>query len=185
MTTKPRHIILLIGIALIFISFLFFARKMTVYQICLISGVLISGISFLIILIKKDKIKSKLLWTGIVIIFAFLQYLSEPILIDSSYKIYYFKNEGELNDLKNYLISIPGDLTVMSNTITFDSTESLINKNKLIKFHNDLNCTYIFKEDNAIYIELWGRLDIRHGLVYSIDDKVTKNRKMINDNWYH
>ena len=185
MTTKPRHIALMIGIGLVFISFLFFARKMAVYQICLISGFIISGISFLSILIKKDKVKSKLLWTGIVIILGFLQYLSEPILIDSSYKIYYFKNKGELNDLKNYLITIPGDLTVMSDKVRFDLADSLIDKNQLIKFHNDLNCTYIFKKDNYINVELWGRLDIRHGLIYSTDNKVIKNRKMIKDNWYH
>jgi hypothetical protein len=99
-----KQIGLLTGLLLVIISFLFFGRQQDLYQILIIGGLAISFIFFLIILLRKGTVKSKIFWTIVEVVFVVLQRVTEPILIDTSYRIYIRQNKNILSNINNILI---------------------------------------------------------------------------------
>ena len=99
-----KDIGLLTGLLLVIISFLFFGRHQDLYQILYIGGLAISFIFFLIILLRKGTVKSKIFWTIVVVVFVLLQRVTEPSLIDTSYRIYIRQNKNILSNINNILI---------------------------------------------------------------------------------
>ena len=182
-----KHIGLLTGLLLVIISFLFFGRHQHLYQILNIGGLAISFIFFLIILLRKGIVKSKIFWTIIVIVFVVLQRVTEPILIDTSYRIYIRQNENILSNINNILLRKSGDITILNNNITDTNNQlTAYESNELIKDRKKLDAYIISKSDKGIYYGLRGFLDVRLGITYWTDIvKPDNNYQHLTGNWFH
>src|SRR5687768_8944387 len=98
MTFNWRHIALVIGMALIIFSFVFFGINTNTYSLVLLVGIIISVISFFTVILQKASKKSKLLWTLIVVAAIFVQWLTEPIFIRLSYVLLVKRNESAFSN---------------------------------------------------------------------------------------
>ncbi|MDQ6758193.1 MAG: hypothetical protein M3004_14820 [Bacteroidota bacterium] len=187
MTLPFKHIGLLIGLVSVIISFLFFARHQDVYQILLIGGLAISLIFFLLVLFRKGNVKSKILWTIVVIFFVAFQRLTEPILIDTSYRIYIRQNKDALADINNILLHKSGDITILNDNINDKNNQvKPAEYETLIKGRKKLGVYFISKSDKGIYYGLWGFLDVRLGITYWTNDiNPDNNYRHLTGNWYH
>ncbi|MGE5107956.1 MAG: hypothetical protein ACM3H8_10450 [Sphingobacteriales bacterium] len=182
-----KYIGLLTGLLLVITSFLFFGRHQDLYQILNIGGLAISFTFFLIILLRKGTVKSKIFWTIIVIVFVVLQRVTEPILIDTSYRIYIRQNKNILSNINNILIHKSGDITILNNNIT-DTNNQLTDyeSNELIQGRKKLDVYIISKSEKGIYYGLWGFLDVRLRITYwSGIVKPDNNYRHLTGNWFH
>jgi hypothetical protein len=186
-TMKIKHYGFIIGLFLVIISVLFFGRAQNLYQLLSISGLLISLIFYLTILFSKDSVKSKIIWTIVLILSIVLQRLSEPILIKSSYLIYLSIHKTELKEVNDILLTKVGDITVLNDSVNDKSNElSTTEKKKLIDLRNNLKVYMISKTNKGVYFGLWGFLDVRLGITYCTDCKELDNQyKTLTDNWYY
>lgn len=187
MTKKIKHIGLISGLFSIIISFLFFGRQQGTYQLLLLSGLFVSLIFYLTILFGKGTTKSKIIWTLVLTLAGIIQWLTEPILIKSSYLIYLNTNDKGLAAVNNLLKDKPDDISVLNDEIT-DRKNLLTQseKDSLIKFRQELDVYMITKSDNGIYYGLWGFLDVRIGITYWTKSELpNENFKQLKDKWYH
>jgi len=187
MTFSFKHVGLLIGLISVIVSFTFFGRQQDLYDIFLTGGLLISLIFFLIIFFGKGTSKSKLIWTVIVVLFIVLQRLTEPILIDSSYRIYIRQNENILADINNILLHKTGDITILNDSITHKYDQlTTYESRELIKGQKKLGTYLISKSDKGIYYGLWGFLDVRLGIIFLTDNtKSENNYRHLTGNWFY
>lgn len=187
MTPKIKRTGLTLGLFSTIISFLFLGRQHTTYQILLLSGLLISLIFYLTILFGKETTKSKIVWTLVVVLAGTIQWLTEPILIKSSYLIYLSSNEEELEAVNHMLKDKAGEIHMLNEDIT-DKNNLLTQEEKdsLIKLRHELNVYMISKIDNGVYYELWGFLDERIGLIYwTKSEKPSEDMIKIKGEWYY
>lgn len=158
---------LLIGVSLVFISFLFFGREQGTYDILITSGLLIAFLFSMSILFGKGGIKTKLLWMAIVILWAFINHLTEPYIIDHSYRIYINENKRVLNEIDTLLMQKKGDISVLNDSVIFQGQQ--LSRDEIIKLKESrkkLDVYQIYKSENGIYYGLWGFLDVRLGITY-------------------
>lgn len=131
MTLSLKHTGLLVGIVLTFLSFLFFGRQQGTYQILLIGGLVTAFIFYLTILFGKGHVKTKIFWTVFVTLCAVIQQLTEPFLIDTSYRVYINQNKNVLTEINNILITKQGDITILNDTISKNDQLTTLENNKL------------------------------------------------------
>ncbi len=185
-TLSFRHIGLLIGIVLTFVSFLFFGRQQGTYQILLISGFLTALIFYLAILYGKGNLKTKFFWTVVVAFCVVLQQLTEPFLIDTSYKVYIRQNKNVLTEINNILTRKQGDILILNDSISNGDQLTTLDSDKLREGRKKLGVYMISKSDDKIYYGLWGFLDVRLGLTYFTDNKKPENNyRHLTGNWFH
>lgn len=187
MKFKIKYIVLTLGLLSVIISFLFFGRHQEVYQLLNIGGLLVSLILFLTILFSKASVKSKLIWTLVVVIAVTVQWLTEPLLIKSSYLIYLKSNDRELTAVNNILKDKLGDVSILNDDFT-DQNGGLTQKEKdtLIQLRKKLNVYFITKTETGIYYGLWGFLDVRLGITYWTKNEIPNNSyQPLKDNWYY
>ena len=182
-----KYIGLLMGVALAIFSFLFFGRKQDTYQVLLISGLVIATVSYLLILFGKEKLKTKLLWTAVVILCAVIQQMTEPILINNSYRIFIKQNENTLVDINKILNHTSGDVTITADTIIHKSDEfTVAETERLFEGRRKLGVYLISKTDHEIYYGLWGFLDVRLGITYWAEKSYPDIQyRHITGNWFH
>ena len=181
-----KHIGLIIGIVLVFISFLFFGRQQNVYSILIISGLLLSLISYIVILVSKASLKSKIVCSGFVILCIILQQLTEGILIDASFRIYIKNNKKLLAELNTMLAHKHGDITIIQDSIhSLGEPLTASERNMLSNGRKELGVYMISSSKKEIYYGLYGFLDIRLGIRYPLDKVETSdNYRFLTDNWY-
>lgn len=187
MTRKIKRIGLTLGLFSTIISFLFFGRQQGTYQILLVSGFVVSLTFYLTILFGKETTKSKIVWTLVVVLTGTIQWLTEPLLIKSSYLIYLNSNNEELVAVNNMLKDKSGEIHILNDNIT-DKSNLLTQteKDNLVKFRQELNVYMISKTDNGVYYGLWGFLDVRIGLTYwTKSDKPKEGMTKLKDKWYY
>lgn len=187
MTRKIKRIGLITGLFSTIISFLFFGRQQDTYSILLLSGFLASLIFYFTILFGKETVKSRIIWTLVLVFATMIQWLTEPILIKSSYLIYLNSHVSTLVKVNAILKDKQGDIIILNNHIT-DKGNLLTQteKNKLLQLQQELQVYLITKSEERIYFELWGFLDVRHGLTFWIDSKMpNENYKHLKHNWYY
>ena len=173
MQVSAKYIGLIIGILTVLMSFLFFGRRQDVYQLLLISGLIISFICFLWVLIGKGTIKTKLVWIGIFALGIVLNWLTESYLINTSYRIYLAQHKQDLTKVNEILKNQPGEIWILRDSITEKSGSTLSSTEKLW-LHQErekLGVYIILKSDSTIYYGLWGFLDVRLGLTFSISGR--------------
>jgi hypothetical protein len=167
-------------------SFLFFGRQQNTYQFMLLGGILFSFVSYLTILFSTETVKSKLIWTLVILLSIVFQWLTEPLLIKTSYLIFLKGNNVELSQVNFILENKTSGITITSDTI-YDKNKSLTQSEKrnLHKLRQKLGVYFISKSEKEIYYGLWGFLDVRIGLVYMFKkSQIDSSRKPIIDKWY-
>jgi hypothetical protein len=187
MTLSYRHIGLLTGIASVFVSFLFFARKQDAYNILLLGGLATALIFYLTILFSREQRKAKLIWTAIVFLCAAIQQLVEPILINNSYRIYIHHNKGTLAEINSILMHRKGDITVFSDHVIAEGDSlSEEERSKLLDGREKLGVYQIFKFDQGVYYGMWGFLDVRLGITYLPNSSEAGSQyQHVTGNWFH
>jgi hypothetical protein len=187
MTRKLKRIGLSLGLFSTIISFLFFGRQQETYSLFLMSGLFVSLISYLTILLGKETTKSKIIWSLVVVIAITIQWLTEPFLIKSSYLIYLKSKDKELTTVNNILKDKSGEIFILKNEITDNKNLlSQTEKDILIQMLQELDVYMIMKSDNGIYFGLWGFLDIRIGITYWTKNEIpNENFTQLKDNWYY
>ena len=186
MEFNKKHIVLILGLLSSIFSFLFFARQHDTYHLLNLGGILISIISFLIILFSRGKIISKLAWTSIIVLAIFIEIFSSSYLIESSYFIFLKKNYKELNEVNKLLENKIGEISVMKDYIKDNGVLTESEKIALIKLREKLGVYMIVKSDVEIYYGLWGFLDNRLGVTYCMTNKnINNSYKHIKENCYH
>ena len=186
MTLSFKHIGLLIGVVLTFLSFLFFGRQQGTYQVLLICGLVTALIFCLTILFGKGDLKKKILWIVFVVLCVVVQYLTEPFLIDTSYRVYIRQNKNILTEINYILIKQQGDITILNDSISDGGQLTKLESDKLRKGQKKLGVYIISKSDNRIYYGLWGLLDVRLGITYLTDKiKPDNNYRNLTENWFH
>ena len=186
MTFSLRHFTLLIGIIFAILSFLWFGRDTNTYDLTILSGLVIALISFLIILFK-DAIRSKLLWTLVVVATVGIQWLIEPLFIKLSYRHFIKQHETGLNSLteliqtkKSNLFLSPASELLTRNGFTQQEAEQIRGELK------DIGISLIDKDSSKIFYRTWGMLDISHGIYYFFSDyKPDERYTHIFGNWYY
>ncbi len=180
-----KHIGLLIGVALIFVSFLFFGRQQGTYQILIICGLVLALIYFLTILFGKDHPKTKIFWTLVVVLCAVIQKWTEPFLIDTSYRFYISKNKKVLTEINNILINQQSDITILNDIVSKGDQLTTLENDKLRDGRKKLGVYIISKSDKGIYYGLWGFLDVRLGITYLTNTmKPNTTYRHVIDNWF-
>jgi hypothetical protein len=171
----------------VILSFLWFGRDTGTYEIIILAGLLISAISFLIILFKEDSFKRKLLWTFIVIASVGLQWLTEPILVRLSYRLFIKQHVKSLVSMTELIKSKKNDLFLSPSSDLW--TRDGFKPSEVTQIRDNLKetkITIIQKDSNKIYYCTWGMLDVSHGIYYFYSgDKPDKRYKHIFDNWYY
>jgi hypothetical protein len=166
-------------------SFLFFGREQEVYTTVLLIGIFISGISFIWILFKDPK-RQKCLWFGIVIIGILIQQLSEEILIHFSHKIFLNQNVKLLSEVNKIMHSKPGEIFYFKDSTNDSSRFSTDENYKIRQLLNTTNIHLIFKDSVKVFYETYGMLDVRIGISYFYSDKAPDKRfQQIRDKWYY
>jgi hypothetical protein len=186
MTLSFKHIGLLIGIAFVFLSFLFFGRQQGIYQILLFGGLVTALIFYLTILFRKGQLKTKIFWTLVVILCIVVQQLTEPLFIDTSYRIYISQNKNVLTEINNILIDKRADITILNDSITKSDQLTTFESNKLREGRKKLGVYIISKSNSGIYYGLWGFLDVRLGITYWTEKNEPDNKyRHLTGNWFH
>jgi len=187
MTLSFKHIGLLVGITSIFLSFLFAGRQQGTYQILLLGGLATAFVFYLAILFGTDRLKSKLIWSALIVACAVLQWLAEPILVDTSYRYYISQNQSTLSELNDMLQHKQGEVLMLNDSVTAKSdTLTSGEKEKLRRGRKDLGVYIILKTDEGIYYGLWGFLDVRLGITYLPTPEPKSDRyRHLTGNWFH
>jgi hypothetical protein len=181
-----KHIGLLIGVVLAFVSFLLFGRQQGTYQALLICGLVTVLIFYLTILLGKGHLKTKIFWTVVVILCAVVQQLTEPFLIDTSYRVYISQNKNILTEINNILINKQGDITILNDSISKGNQLTALESGKLREGRKKLGVYIISKSDRGVYYGLWGFLDVRLGITYWTGVvKPDYNYRHLTGNWFY
>ena len=157
------------------------------YQFLLLSGLLICGIFYIIILATKTSVKIKLLCTGICILSAVLLWFLEPILINASYRIYVAQHKTILEET-NQILSKGNEISISIHNV--DDPDSVLSESDKIKLFENLKKLDVYvidARDDQNYYGIWGFLDIRHGIVYWKENSIP-NKELythIIGNWYY
>ena len=188
MTFSLRHIILLVGIVTIYTSFLFFGRDTDTYDILIITGLIISTISFLVVVFKKDILKSKMIWTIIIVGCIGLQRLTEPMFIKISYGIFLKINDSKLTKLNSIMLTKNnGDILFIPNSdkaVLVKFTDQEINEIQQLLLGTKISL--VEKDSQRVFYRTFGMLDVSHGVYYFYGkDKPSKRFKLISGNWYY
>lgn len=181
-----RHIFFLAGICIALISFLYFGREQGTYLFILVSGLFIVAISILVILFKKDSIKNKLIWVGMLVFIVFIEPLVEPLLIKKSYNIFITQNLQSLTQINSILGSKSGEIWISQDSGTFlfedfndDEAKQLRSLITYPKF------TSINKNNKYIFYRTFSMLDVESGVYYFFHPPSTStNHRHIFGNWY-
>ena len=181
-----RHIILLVGIMMVILCFIFFSREDNIYSNILLVGLILSVFGYILILFKENNIKQKIFWTLIVICGVAVQYITEEPLIKKSYSIFINKNYqilGEANEIMNLK---PDGIYGL------DSSDILMGKLNEAEFSNlkplkeRAGVLFISKDSYRIFYCLSGAIDVHNG-VYFIN-KIQEDGpvfKHLKDKWYY
>ena len=186
MTFSIRHIILLVGIVMVILSFIFFSREDSIYSIILLAGLILSAFGYILILVKEKSIKLKIFWTFIVICGVAVQYVTEKPLIKKSYTIFINKNSEILN-VANEIMNLKPD-----GIYGLDTSDLLMGKlnevefSRLKELKEKTRVRFISKEGDRIFYCLSGAIDIHNGIYFinkiRADGPVDRHLK---DKWYY
>jgi hypothetical protein len=187
MNLSLRHIFLLLGIAAVIFSFIFFGRNTGAYDLLITIGLIVATISYLVTLFKKDSLKDKIIWTLIVIVSVLLQQLTEPVLIKKSYTIFISKNQTKLTKLNDIILTKKNGLLFVSSLDTIASKEFAVEEiNQIHSLIIGTPISLIEKDSQKIFYRTYGMLDVENGIFYFYGaDMPDKKFKHIYGNWFY
>ena len=186
MPINLRHISLIIGILTVILSFIFFGRKTGTYDIIIIVGLIISAISYLMILFKNEPVKNKIFWTLVLLIGIGLQWLSEPLLIRLSYYIFIKQNESKFSKINALLLSKKENVSWDQDSVFWKRNGIGVDEGvKIRNLLNDEDILLITKDSSGIYYNTFRMLDVSHGIFYYYSHNNNQSKKHITGNWYY
>src|SRR5262249_21642044 len=145
----------------------------------------LSGVSFIWILFKDAK-QQRWLWFSVLVIAIILQQLSEPLLINYSYKILIDQNATLLSDVNQIMQSKAGEIFYLKSSEKDSTIFSPVENYKIRKLLNGTTIHLIFKDSAKVFYETYGMLDVRLGIFYFFSDKTPDERfRRIRDKWYY
>jgi len=171
MNFRPKHIGLIAGILLVFLSFIFFARKHTTFTIILALGLSLSVAFFFAIILGKDTRKSKLRWTALFLTAIAIKQLLEPFLIDISYKIFLARHRDSLATVNTILKRHPGTFIVGDSVRCVAGSLSQKEQDTLLAEKEKLGVWTIEGNEKGIYYVLGRFTGARFGMTYWTSDK--------------
>lgn len=180
-----RHITLLVSILVVILSFLFFGRSVFLYSALLLAGLLSATIAFIVVLIK-DNIKGKLIWTFVVVISAGLEQLSEPFLIKCSYHYLVYRHEALFRKVNSIMASKNGEASFTKQPGKEDTVFTESEKKIMNKLMNEAGIYYISKDTSKIFYVTYGMLDVHLGVYYFFPDSTPSERfTHVKEQWYY
>jgi hypothetical protein len=187
MGITPKFVGITLGFCLVLASFLFFGRQQNTYNWLLFSGLIISLVSFVVILLEKHPFKSKIYTIVFVIVFIVVEQFLEPKLIETSFKTFINQHIEELNVINSILANKSNDIFILNEDVKDDSQILTdLEKKELISVKQKTGAYMISKTNDKIYYGLWGLLDVRIGIVYWIGKfEPTNNYKHLKGAWYN
>jgi len=185
MRFQLQHTFLIFGIILIIFSFLFFGLSNGLYSTLLLSGLLISFLSFLLILLKDDH-GQRWRWVIIIVVAMVIQQLSEPLLIRYSYKILIHQNDQLFTEINQIMQLKKGDIFYLKSSQK-DSSKFTVHENSRIRqLMEATNIHLISKDSDKVFYETYGLLDVRLGIFYFPSGNTPARRfKQIEGKWYY
>ena len=105
-----------------------------------------------------------------------------------SYSIYLKQHDEELAEVNEILKHKQGDIWILRDSIRAKNGQQIssIEKQRLRQEQEKLGAYMILKTDSTIYYGLWGFLDVRLGLTYSISGRQPNiEYRHLTDNWFH
>jgi hypothetical protein len=181
-----RHIILLVGIVMVILSFIFFSREDSIYSNILLAGLFLSAFGYILILVKENSIKLKIFWTLIVFSGVAVQYVTENPLIKKSYSIFINKN-SQILDAANEIMNLKPD-----GIYGLDTSDLLMGKLNEVEFSRlkalkeKAGVRFISKGNDRIFYCLSGAIDAHNGVYFinkiQADGPVFRHLK---DKWYY
>lgn len=186
MTFRWPHIALVAGMLLTISSFLFFGYDTRTYTFMLLTGIIISGIAFCLIIFRLDSVKSKLLW-GLVVVFGIIaQWLSEAELIRLSYIILIKKNNEAFSKVNTILLLKESNATWVADSSLWKRNN--ISPDEGLRIRNlllDRKVVSVRKDSSRIFYMTFSRIDITHGISYYYSMDKPKTGAHLTGNWYH
>ena len=126
------------------------------------------------------------MWVAIVVFFALIQQLTEPFLIDHSYRIFIRENSDILKEIDNILMKSQGDISISGDSVFCKGEQFSANEIRTLKEGKErLGVYQIYKFDKGIYYGLWGFLKVRLGITYLPGGgEPTKQYRHLTENWF-
>jgi hypothetical protein len=176
---------LISGIVLIFLSILFYVAIPVVYKWMAGLGLVISSISFLLVLFGNYPTQVKRNWILIVIASVVIQWFSEPVFIQFSYRLYIAQNEEVLSAINQLFIpKTTGAQWKPGLRIWKGNDVSVEDSIKLSGLFVGTRIVSIRKEQHKIIYNIanwkWNTFSMSY-LTKKIEET---NRSQIVDNWY-
>ncbi|MBL7739921.1 MAG: hypothetical protein JNK14_11935 [Chitinophagaceae bacterium] len=171
----------------VILSFIFFGRRQGLYHAILLVGLLLSLLSFLRILLADKTVKSKLIWTFIVIAAVVVQQMSEQILIRQSYRIFISKRHKALDKVNSIFESKDGDAVFTREPNGMSRSEFSPDELRYLdNFLKKARVRLIVKDEQKIFYITGGWVDIYHGVYFFYGaPPAGENYKRIKDRWYY
>ena len=178
---------------LIFMVVVFFASSLLsdfeVFTTILIKGtaLLLGLLAFLFIAADKYKNgKYKIIVLIAICISGGIYLISMPYLFRSSVKLYILRNEDELMEINNILLSKNSDITYHKSR-GFVDKDSTLNNQERLRLNELMKITgnyWVGKYDNIVNYELYGFLDNRYGIIYSEKEIIDPKKEKLAEHWY-
>lgn len=176
----------MLGILTVILSFLFFGRATSTYDVIISLGLLFSITAYLIILFKDTK-RSKILWTLIVFASIGIQQFTESLMIRLSYLYFINQNEQDLSKANQILIPKASDIIWGSDSSLWERNNlSMLEGTNIKNYVANKNISFVIKDSTKIYYRTFGMLDVSHGVFYFYTTTKPDNRyKHLTGNWYY
>jgi hypothetical protein len=184
MTIRFKYLGLIIGILMVFLSFLFFGRRQDDYLLLLLVGLLFSSVFYLALLFGNHSKKTKTVWTIVIFLSVIVQWLTEPMLLDCSCKIFISENEAHAPGTNYLLYDKPAGIFITKDTI-IDPSKALSNNEKFVLYYkidklDGVSC--VTKNKDYIYYRFEGS---RHGVIYwTGKSKPDISYRHLTEHWY-
>lgn len=149
----------------------------------------ILGIAFFAVLLSKNDISKKVKVSVSIFLFSLicLYIYSFPFFFNASIKLYIYRNEKELTEMNNILLSKDSEVSINVNwTHDKNGVLSESEKKKIFELLDETGNRGVWSSDSAVSYELYGFLDNRYSIAYSQKplDEIYSSHKRIGDNWY-
>lgn len=147
------------------------------------------ALAYLYILYKEKGVWLKIIWTLLLVAGMCLEYLTTPLLVNMSWKIYLQQQQPQLEKIKTILDSINHDKVrywAVDSSLLHETVLSTGTRYQLLQLAHDAGILVINKSETKLWLIKGGRLDNHWGIYYDYNPyKSETKRGHIKGNWYY
>ncbi len=185
---KKRFSIFSLGLTTFLLSNLFYGREMEITLALHTTGFILAMIALLTMIFGQGGKKTTIIAVGMGFLVYFSQPIVNPLLKKHSLNIYLKQHEESLLETCNVLEIQTGDFQLLNDSVNINETKLKNNEIEKIILHQKTLKTYLIsKSSGEIHFGLWGFLDNRSGLIYTLSGKapqINRNCTHLKDGWY-